>query len=66
VNANSQFLSTNSSCGIFTEEFFCFREIISAELEIAKDDLGQETERLSRYMLVKYEGRFGIEYSRPS
>lgn len=40
---------------------FRFRKIVSAEKEIAKDDLGQERERLSRYVLVKYGDRFGKE-----
>lgn len=42
---------------------FCFRKIISAEKETAKDDPGQEREILSRYVLVEYEDRLWAEFS---
>lgn len=39
----SQLIATNLSCGIFQGEALCFGKISSAEGEIAKDEVGQET-----------------------
>lgn len=39
----SQLIATKSSCSIFQGEALGFGKITSAEGEIAKDDLGQET-----------------------
>lgn len=36
------------------QEGFCFRKIVRAEREIAKNALGQERERQCRYVQVKY------------